>query len=106
MTIIKDMIETNQTQVAQNATLNNNQGTSRKNLLRLAIICATTDDVERMQEISMQIGTITNKDFVYMDEILSVKPYSGNDVIVEFLCENLNGFRQAHNTYYYALRNL
>ena len=77
---------------------------NRKVLLRSAIICAKRG--QSLEHISKQLGTITHDDFMYIEGIVSkFKNPQNVQKITLFLCENLNGFKQTRDIYFYALHN-
>ena len=105
MTTIQKMIKTNE-KTANSIKVKENIQT-RKKLLRLAIICAVNEDNQKIQAVSKQLGTIKNEDYIYIDELISKTRHNGkSEEINQFLTDNLNGFKQAHDTYYYALYNM
>ena len=88
----------------------NMQGKSRKDLLCAAVICATSVNGEAqailIKNIALRVGKINYKDFIYMDElILSSHDSEIIQKVNNFLFKNLEGFKEAHNMYYYALYN-
>ena len=83
---------------------------TRCNLLRTAIICGTTVNDEAksilIRTISSRLGTITEKDYDYIANILN--RCKDTDLVVRvntFLCQNLKGFEKLHmyNYAYYYL---
>ena len=108
--LIKNMIKANAKDALQvssaSATLIIAQNPSREKLLRSAVMCATSLNEEKIQEIAMRLGEISYDDFLYIDELISSSNTEKSKHINAFLCENLKGFKQEHNIYYYALNNL
>jgi len=101
--LIKNMIATN-----EKTTQLKNDGIkfqTRKMLLRQAIICAKNG--KSIDNISKQLGVVTHEDFMYIETLMqNFKNPKTAETVNTFLCNNLKGFKQARNTYYYALYNV
>ncbi len=83
---------------------------SRRDLLRTAIILGTSRNTQAqeniMSVIRIRLGKIRDKDYIFIADLISLK----NPVIVDkvnaYLCQNLEGFEEMHNKYfkqYYAI---
>ena len=77
---------------------------SRNDLLRLAIILATSRNITAqtmlMNEVSLKIRSIGVKDYRYMAKIISKQNDSIAEEINKFLSEHLRNFKKYHYKYF------
>jgi len=78
--------------------------TSRKDLLRTCILLATSRNTQAQENlmgvIRIRLGKIKEKDYKYIAELIYLKDPTIVEKVNNFLCFNLEGYRELHKKFY------
>lgn len=84
--------------------------TSRKDLLRVCILLATSRNTIAQENIidvvSIKLGKIKDKDYKYIADLIHLKDARIVEHINDFLCYYLDGFADLHKKYYKQFYNI